>query len=168
MRRLIAILALTMLAAGCGGQEDPPASSASATPPVSTVSPTPTALTLAQAKTRYLEIVAPYNTVLEEFESAAQANKPWRSLLPLAAKVASENKAHARALRATEWPAQVRVPMAALLKETDAAQPYWERAARAKTADELAEAVLAAVKHNGSKPAGQVRSELGLPPYAES
>lgn len=169
MRRVIAALALVLLSAGCANTEQdastPPAVGHTVSP---APTPTPTTIDVAQARTRYLEIVAPYNDALEEFESAANAGKSWTSLRTLAGKVAETNAAHAQHLRATAWPPQVHTPMAALLKETDAAQRYWERAARAKTIEELAQAVRAASKHSGAKPAGQVRSALGLPPYSES
>lgn len=168
MRRTVAVLTLTLLVAGCGTQEhrlEPAAGQATAS---AAPSPTPTELTLAQAKARYLEIVAPYNTALKAFVSAAHANEPWRDLRPLAGKVASANAAHALQLRVTPWPAEVRAPMAALLKETDTAQRYWLRAAQAKTADELASAVHAAAAHSGKTPATEIRAKLGLPPYSGS
>jgi hypothetical protein len=125
-------------------------------------------LTVAQAKARYLAIVKPYNTALEALETAANSGKSWTTVRSLAGKVATANAAHAKALRATVWPEAVRQPMAALLVETDAAQRYWLRAAHAKTADELGSAIRSAAKHSGSKPATEVRSKLGLPPYRES
>lgn len=166
MRRWIAVLTLTLLAAGCGGaQEEAPAAQQAASPATSSAS---AELSLADASARYLEIVAPYNTAVEEFEDAAQSGQSWTKLRDLAAKVAQANKAHGQLLRDTAWPAQVREPMAALLTEIDAAQPYWEKAAQAKTEKELTDAVLAAVEHSGAKQAGAVRQALGLPPYTES
>jgi hypothetical protein len=169
MRRLVTVLVLTLLTGGCGGAGSGDSSTWVTSPAPPTTSPTPgaVALTLAQAGPRYLQIVKPYNTALERFEDAAQANTPWRSLRPLAAKVAQANAAHAKALRETRWPIGVRAPMAKLLAETDLAQRDWERAAAAKTADDLAQAVRSAVRHNGSKPAGQIRTLLGLPAYSE-
>jgi hypothetical protein len=123
---------------------------------------------VAQAKTRYLEIVTPYNTALEELENAFNAGKPWTTVRTLAGKVATASAEHARALRATVWPDEVRQPMAALLAETDAAQRYWLLAAQAKTAQELTSAIRSAAKHSGSKQAAEIRSKLGLPPYRES
>jgi hypothetical protein len=125
-------------------------------------------VTVAQAGVRYLEIVKPYNTALKKFEDAAHAGTPWRDLRPLAGEVAQANAAHAQALRETNWPVGVEAPMAALLKEVDVAQQNWQRAANAQTADDLAQAVRAAAGHSGSKPAGQIRTLLGLPPYSES
>jgi hypothetical protein len=107
-------------------------------------------MTVAQAGVRYLEIVKPYNTALKKFEDAAHAGTPWKDLRPLAGEVAQANATHAQALRETNWPVGVDAPMAALLKEVDA------------------QAVRAAAGHSGSKPAGQIRTLLGLPPYSES
>lgn len=165
MRRWIAVLALTLLTTGCAGTpEQRPAGQQTAS-----AASTPTAgeLSVAEAGRRYLEIVAPYNIALEELESAAQGGESWTALRTRAAKVAQANEQHAQALRAVTWPAQARGPMAALLAETDAAQPHWLRAAQAKTADEFGAAVRSAVSHSGAKAAGEVRTALGLPPYSE-
>lgn len=123
---------------------------------------------MAQAGPRYLQIVAPYNTALQKFQDAAHANKPWRDLLPLAGQVAQANAGQATALRQTSWPVEVATPMAALLTEIDLAQTDWQRAADAKTSNELAQAVQAAAGHSGATPAGQIRTALGLPPYSKS
>jgi hypothetical protein len=173
VRGLMSILVLTLLAGGCAGtsQENSPASAMSpAAPPVTspTSDPAPNPLTVAQAGTRYLEIVKPYNTALETFEDAAHAGTPWRDLRPLAGEVARANAAHAQALRETSWPVGVQAPMTALLTEIDLAQRDWQHAANANTADELARAVRSAAAHSGSKPAGQIRTLLGLAPYTES
>jgi hypothetical protein len=125
-------------------------------------------LTVAQAGSRYLQIVTPYNAALQKFQDAAHANKPWRDLLPLAGQVAQANAAQAQALRQASWPVEVATPMATLLTEIDLAQGDWQRAADAKTSDELAQAVRAAAGHSGSTPAGQIRTALGLPPYTKS
>lgn len=167
MRRWIAILALALLTMGCSEARDRPPASAGQQTATEAPSPTPAALSLAQAKTRYLEIVTPYNTALEELEKAINAGKPWTTVRTLAGKVATANAEHAQALRATVWPDEVRAPMAALLAETDAAQRYWQLAAQAKTAQELNSAIRSAAQHSGSKQATEVRSKLGLPPYRE-
>ncbi len=168
MRRLIGVLALAMLVAGCGGgeefdltQKDPPTA-------VTSPAPRPSVLTVAEAGRRYLEIVAPYNKALEELETAANSGKAWTTVRALAVKVAETNKSHGLALRTTAWPEEVRAPMATLLAEMDVAQRYWDAAARAKNVDELARAIRSAGKHSGAKPAGEVRAKLGLPAYSES
>ncbi|NJP32541.1 hypothetical protein [Micromonospora thermarum] len=96
MPRRRAVLALTvLLVAGCGGGEPgrPPA----AAPVWQTAAPgaptTPTALTPAEAKSRYLAIVAPYNTALEELEDAVNSGKPWRTVRTLAAEEAGRVRA---------------------------------------------------------------------------
>lgn len=169
VRRSVAVLALILLVSGCGAtQQHPPAPPAGQQTASPAPSPTPSELSLAQAKARYLEIVAPYNTALEKLESAANAGRSWTVVRTLAGKVAEANAAHARQLRATPWPAELHAPMAALLVETDAAQRYWQRAAQAKSAEELGRAIRAAAGHSGKTPATQIRAKLGLPPYSES
>ena len=125
-------------------------------------------MSVADARERYLKIIGPYNAALEKFESAAHAGRSWTDLRTLAGEVVDTNAAQAGALRAVDWPERVREPMAALLEETDAAQRYWSSAARATSADALASAVRSAAAHSGTKQANEVRSGLGLPPYAES
>ena len=169
MRHLMTLLVLALLASGCDGESLDATATASGPSPATSSAPdaTPAALSVAEAGPRYLEIVKPYNTALEKFEDAAHAGKPWRDLRPLAGEVAAANAAHAKALREVRWPAEAEAPMAALLTEIDLAQREWERAANAKTADELAQAVRSAVAHSGAKRAGEIRTLLGLPPYSE-
>lgn len=166
-RTFAAFVALPLLATGCGERQETPPAPAIKETAASTPS-APAALTLAQAKDRYLAIVTPYNTALEELETAANAGKPWTTVRTLAGKVATANAEHAAALRATAWPDEVREPMAALLAETDAAQREWQRAAQAETVEELGAAIRSATAHSGTKPATEIRSKLGLPPYRES
>jgi hypothetical protein len=166
VRRWTAVLALIVLLAGCGGGEqvDPQAPA-----PVwqSAAPTTPAALTPAEAKSRYVAIVAPYNTALEELEDAVNAGKPWRTVRTLAADVARTNAAHAVELRETVWPAEVRAPMGALLEENDVALRHWRRAGEAADADALMREIRAAAAHSGAREAGRVRTALGLPAYRE-
>ncbi|MFI6263141.1 hypothetical protein [Micromonospora sp. NPDC051006] len=166
MRRWTAVLPLIVLLAGCGGGEQV---HPQAPAPVwqSAAPTTPAALTLAEAKSRYPAIVAPYNTALEELEDAVNAGKPWRTVRTLAADVARTNAAHAVELRETVWPAKVRAPIAALLKENDVALRHWRRAGEATDADALMREIRAAAAHSGAKEAGRVRTALGLPAYRE-
>ncbi|SIM87676.1 hypothetical protein [Micromonospora cremea] len=166
MRRWTATLTLIVLLTGCGGGEqvDPQAPQ----PVWQSVAPTtPATLTPAEAKRRYLAIVAPYNTTLEELEDAVNAGKPWRTVRTLAADVARTNEAHAVELRETVWPAEVRAPMGALLKENDVALRHWRRAGEAADADALMREIRAAAAHSGAREAGKVRTALGLPAYRE-
>ncbi|MGS2618598.1 hypothetical protein ACVCAH_29315 [Micromonospora sp. LZ34] len=170
MRRWTAALALTVVLAGCGGGEQTETMTQQpawqgGTP---TTSPTPAALTPEEAKSRYLAIVAPYNTALEKLETAANAGKPWRTVRKLAAEVARTNAAHAVALRETAWPEQARALMAALLKENEVALRHWRRAGEAADAEALMREIRAAAAHSGGEEAGKVRAALGLPPYRES
>ncbi|MGC5020405.1 hypothetical protein [Micromonospora sp. DT47] len=169
MRRWTTTLALVLLLTGCAGErtetlEQVPAWRDGA--PAATASPAP--LTRAEAKTRYLRIVQPYNEALEELEDATQVGRPWRTVRELAAAVAAKNAVHAVELRETSWPAEVRAPMAALLAENDVALEHWRRAGRATSAAELMREIRAAAAHSAATEATRVRSALGLPAYRES
>ncbi|MBQ0905274.1 hypothetical protein [Micromonospora sp. U21] len=166
MRRWTAVLTLIVLLAGCGTGEQ--VDSQAPAPVWQSAAPTtPAALTVVEAKSRYLAIVAPYNTALEELEDAVNAGKPWRTVRTLAADVARTNAAHAVELRETIWPAAVLAPMAALLKENDVALRHWRRAGEAADVDALMREIRAAAAHSGAKEAGRVRVALELPAYRE-
>jgi hypothetical protein len=165
VRRWPALLTLVLLLAGCGGQTE-----RAQLPAWQSASPSaqPTALTLKAAKGRYLAIVAPYNTALEELEEALKAGKPWQTVRKLAGAVASTSAEHAEQLRTTVWPAKVQGPVAALVKENDVALRHWRLAAKATSAGALMREVRAAAAHDGSAQANKVRAALGLPVYRES
>ncbi|MGC1209774.1 MAG: hypothetical protein WA890_00690 [Micromonospora sp.] len=166
MRRWPAALALVLLLAGCGGRTY---ERATQLPAWQTPSPTAAApLTVKEAKGRYLAIVAPYNTALEELEEALKAGKPWRTVRTLARRVATTNAVHADELRSTAWPAAAQAPIAALLKENDLALPHWKRAGEATSAEALMREIRAAAAHDGGTQANEVRASLGLPVYKES
>ncbi|MDO3705042.1 hypothetical protein Q3W71_25575 [Micromonospora sp. C28SCA-DRY-2] len=168
MRRWTAALALTVLLAGCGGDQTGAQTRQPAWQGGASAGPTtPAALTPEQAKRRYLAIVEPYNTALEKLETAANAGKPWRTVRELAAEVLRANEAHAAALRETTWPAPARAPMAALLAENDIALRHWRRASKAADAEALLREIRAAAAHSGAEEAGTVRAALGLPAYRE-
>ncbi|MEV0431187.1 hypothetical protein [Micromonospora sp. NPDC050495] len=157
-------LALVLLLAGCGGAEPTRFPATWQTP-----SPTaPTTLTLKEAKGRYLSIVAPYNTALDELEAALRARRPWRTVRGLARTVADTNAAHAEQLRTTLWPEPVRTPIAALLKENDVALRHWRLAAAATSDTALTREIRAAAAHDGGTQANRVRTTLGLPVYRDS
>ena len=162
VRRWPAALALVLLLAGCGGGIE-----RTAQPPTwQTPSPTARApLTAAEAKGRYLAIVAPYNTALEELQESLKAGRPWRTVRTLARTVATTNAAHAEQLRTTVWPAKAQDPIAALLKENDLALPHWKLAGEATSAAALMREIRAAAAHDGGAQANRVRASLGLPVY---
>lgn len=164
MRRWMAVLALTLLTAGCAGT----AQDAPAAPQSPSVASSPAELSVGDAGKRYLEIVEPYNAALEELKVAGKAGESWTALRARVAKVARANEEHGKALRGVVWPEPVRAPMAALLAEIDAAQPHWVRAAQATSADGFAAAIRDAAAHSGTEAAGEVRAALGLPPYRAS
>lgn len=163
---LVAVLAALLTA--CGTASTSSTATGTWQAPSPAASPSPAALTVAQARARYMEIVTPYNTALAGFEAAAHAGQPWRSLCPLAGRVAGANKVQADELRTTAWPDVARAPMADLLAETDAAQVYWEQARDAKTSNDLADAVRGAAAHSGTAAANRVRAALGLPAFSHS
>ncbi|MET7965492.1 hypothetical protein [Micromonospora sp. NPDC005305] len=164
MRRWPAALALVLLLAGCGGGTE-----TTALPAWERPSPTaPAPLTVKEAKGRYLAVVAPYNTALEELEEALKARRPWRTVRGLASTVATTNAAHAEQLRTTVWPAAAQAPVAALLKENDVALRHWRLAAEAGSAEALMREIRAAAAHDGGAQADKVRRSLGLPVYRDS
>ncbi|NES15179.1 MULTISPECIES: hypothetical protein [Micromonospora] len=161
MRRWPAALTLVLLLAGCGGKAP-----ATEFPAWEVPSPTASApLTLKEAKGRYLSIVAPYNTALDELQEALRAGKPWRTVRKLAGAVATTSAAHAEQLRTTAWPAPVQAPVAALLKENEVALRHWQSAAEATGAQALMREIRAAAAHDGGAEANRVRKSLGLPVY---
>ncbi|WP_262281639.1 hypothetical protein [Micromonospora sp. MA102] len=164
MRRWSAALVLVLLLAGCGGGAE-----TTVLPAWEGPSPTaPAPLTAKEAKGRYLAVVAPYNTALEELEAALKAGRPWRTVRGLAGTVASTNAAHAEQLRTTVWPAKAQAPIAALLKENEVALRHWQLAAKAGSAAVLMREIRAAAAHDGGAQADKVRVALGLPLYRDS
>lgn len=162
VHRWPAALALVLLLAGCGGGTE----RTSELPAWQTSAPTAAApLTANEAKGRYLAIVAPYNTALEELQEALKAGRPWRTVRTLARTVATTNAAHAEQLRTTVWPAKVQAPVAALLKENDLALRHWKLAGEATSAAALMREIRAAAAHDGGEQATKVRASLGLPAY---
>ncbi|MEU1684053.1 hypothetical protein [Micromonospora sp. NPDC005707] len=164
MRRWSAALALVLLLAGCGGGSETTVLPAWERPSPSAPAP----LTVKEAKGRYLAIVAPYNTALDQLEEALKARRPWRTVRGLARTVATTNAAHAEQLRTTVWPAPAQAPVAALLKENDVALRHWQLAAEAGTAEALMREIRAAAAHDGGTQADKVRRTLGLPIYRDS
>jgi hypothetical protein len=162
VRRWPAALALVLLLAGCGGGVERTAQ----LPAWHQPSPTaPAPLSPKEAKGRYLSIVAPYNTAVEELQEALKANRPWRTVRTLAGRVATASAAHAAQLRSTTWPARTRAPIEALLAENDVALRHWRLAAEAATAQALMREIRAAAGHDGGPQADKVRATLGLPVY---
>ncbi|SBT52559.1 hypothetical protein [Micromonospora auratinigra] len=154
-------LVLVLFLAGCGGGTEQVA-----LPVWQPPSPTASApLTAKEAKGRYLAIVAPYNTALDELREAMRAGKPWRTLRTLAGRVASTSAAHAEQLRATTWPAKAQAPVDALVKENEVALRHWRAAAEASSAATLTREIRAAAGHDGGTQADTVRTALGLPLY---
>lgn len=164
MRRWSAALVLVLLLAGCGGGSETTVLPAWESPSPSAPAP----LTVKEAKGRYLAVVAPYNTALEELEEALKARRPWRTVRGLARTVATTNAAHAEQLRTTVWPATAQAPVAALLKENDVALRHWRLAAEAGSAEALMREIRAAAAHDGGAQADKVRRSLGLPVYRDS
>ncbi|WP_248965181.1 hypothetical protein [Sphaerisporangium perillae] len=143
-----------------------PAKTVTTSPAPPTPSPAP--LTRKQAALRYLAIVKPYDVGLERLEKAINGGLPVASLRSSAAKVAAANRAQIRHLQNTAWPAAVRAPIKELGAESLKAQPYWLRAARARTPAALIQEVLKASRHDGAKAAAKIRRLLQLEEYDEN
>jgi hypothetical protein len=180
VRNLPALLAAAALvtAAGCarqpgeaGGGEPAPAFASEATTSATaapTTSTTRKALSRTQAKAHYLEVVKPYNTALERLERSFNSGQGVDELRVLAGRVVKSNTAQIRALKAAVWPAGVRAPIRELIAESEAAQRYWRQAAEAGSRQELAQAAVAAGRHDGSEAAAEIREALGLEAYDEN
>lgn len=165
MRRIVAgvvlvVLALPIGVSGCapGGTDAPSAASAA---------PSPTDLTPEEAGERYLEMVRPYNTVLEQLETAINEGRPLDEQAGLAAATAGALRAEIEGLRATTWPADVQPHAVALADAAEQAVPLWEEASRATTQDALVAAVQAATAP-GEDEAAKIRELLALGAYDES
>lgn len=166
-----AVIAILVAAAGCSAGSAAPEAIPTTTIPSSTAptstSPTPTVLSREAAARRYLEIVKPYNDALERLEQAINAGRPYATLRPLAGATAGANRGQVAALRAVPWPADVQPAVAALVAESERAQPHWDDAATTGTRNAVIEAVLAAAKHDGSDAAATIRTLLALDQYDE-
>lgn len=157
------------LLAGCASDatQTTTTSAATATTTVKSTSTTPATLSLEQAARRYLKIVRPYNEALEDLEQAVNSGRSLDTLTALADAIAGANEAQVEQLKVTAWPADVVKPVDELVAESEQAQRFWERAARASTRDALIEAVLAAGKHDGTAAASAIRELLNLEAYDE-
>jgi len=179
VRKLPALLAAAAIvaAAGCARQAgeagvgDPAPAAASEVTVAPTVPPTTSPprkpLSKAQAAAHYLKAVKPYNTALERLERSFNAGEGVEQLRVLAGRVAKANTSEVRALRAALWPSEVRAPINELIAESEKAQRYWRQAAEASSRQELAEAVVAAGRHDGSEAAAEIREALELEAYDE-
>lgn len=165
------VLAVLIACSACRGNA-PAAPSASGLPSAggAPASPRATAsvLTRAQAATRYLRIVRPYNAALERFQTAAHANRSWTSLRILARQIVTANTVQIRALRTTPWPANARKHVTALIAVSTRAGRCWKAAANATGPRQFQTAVLQAARLSGKREATALRQALGLPPYRKS
>lgn len=169
VRIMVALAAVTVVA-GCGGGDPgtlvPPPTAA---PTGSTGgSPTaPPALSEAEAATRYLGIVRPYNEALEQFELAINGGDDLATLTGMASDTADALETEIGELLATSWPEAISAHVDALVSESEQALEHWQEAARAQTRDDLVDSVLAAAEFDGSDPAGSIREILNLDAYDE-
>ncbi|MBC6465382.1 hypothetical protein [Actinomadura alba] len=178
MTLLWRVLAMMIFCSGCldsGPSRTSGADRSGATPPAGDEAaplpqpepepePEPAMLTKAEAAERYLESVRPYNAALDEFETAARADRPWTELRVLAGRVAAANAAQVRILRATTWPEEVRGEVTALMAASVRAGRYWSTAAGADEPQRFRAAVLRAAGLSGKPEATALRHALGLPP----
>jgi hypothetical protein len=167
-RALWPLLAILIACSACRS-DAPAAPSASRLPSVSAAAPSPhptaVVLTKAQAATRYLRIVRPYNAALQRFQTAAHAGQSWIRLRTLAGRISTANAAQIKALHATRWPADARARVTTLISVSTRAGRYWHAAATATAPDRFRTAVLQAARLSGKPEATALRRALGLPPY---
>lgn len=168
---VVALLAL----AGCSpattsglATASTPTPTLTSTPTAATTTTTTAPLSKADAARRYLDIVAPYNVALERLEQAINSAQPVASLRTCARDLAAANKTQIAQLRATTWPVKVRAPMHELIAESGKAQPFLLQAAHAQTTDQVIQAVLDAMEHDGTAAATTIRELLELDKYDET
>jgi hypothetical protein len=168
MRPLVTAAAVLALA-GCSTATTATPVAAPPTTSTTTVTTpsTPAPPSKPDAARRYLAIVKPYNVALEQLETAINAGQPIATMRTRAGELATANETQIKELQAAAWPADVRAPMDELIAESGKAQEFWLKAAQAPNRNKIIEAVQAAGKHSGKKPAEAIRTLLELAKYNE-
>jgi hypothetical protein len=180
MARLTAgLLGLTLLLAGCSGNDEGTGSAAesqspsvSATVPsvisetaaVATASPSPSSTTATvtpgEAAERYLALVADYNAAFFAAESESQSDAPdLARLRALSQEAADALVAFVREMEATRWPADLQPYADALTKSTRADIAPWQASAKAASLDAWWEVEFP--PEDGAS--ARMRTALGLP-----
>lgn len=168
--KIAAVALVGLLLAGCGGAGKPPVAATPAPTTASpTPSPTPTAppvLTMAQAKVKYLQIVAPSNATLAAFNKAAHTNVRAR-IQAAAAKMSAALRVFDTALLTVPWPATVAPNAAKLAEDNSGMVPLLNAMAKATTSKAFTAAYdefdAYVARSEGSKYAELIRTQLGLP-----
>lgn len=95
-------------------------------------------LSVTEAGEYYLTLVAPTNTLLDDFDTAVATSDLTR-LRDVAAELAEGYQLFADGLTSAEWPASAAVAAEALALELEAEVPAWQAVADAGTDQETAE-----------------------------
>lgn len=180
MRKAVVAVAMVVTLCGCGGSGSAlPAATVTVTPtatasptiatpaPTATTSVTPVYLTMAEARKRYLKIVAPSNKAGGVYGRVSSQNLKVQK--KAAAKYAKSVHAFAQAVRATRWPKKVQKNADALADALSAQQASFSALQHARTYSEFIainneDAYKAGAK--SSQKAGIFRDVLGLPPIS--
>lgn len=166
MRLMLVIVTALVAAAGCSTSTPvaaPRTTSTSTAATTTTLAP----LSKADAARRYLAVVRPYNVALEQLEQAINSGQPVATLRTRASELAAANDTQITQLQTTVWPIEVRAPMDELIAESGKAQPFFLRAAQAKTSNQVTQAILDSRKHDAKAPAKSIRELLELAKYDE-
>ncbi|MBL0887077.1 hypothetical protein [Myceligenerans indicum] len=124
-------------------------------------------LTPAAAGEQFLRIVAPYNGVLEQFETSVNDGAPLAEQTGLAGAVGAALRAESEGLRQTAWPEDVADDATALAEANEQAASHWEQAASAQSTQEVLDHVDQAMEADAGDAAASIREKLDLPAYAE-
>ncbi|GAB4083819.1 hypothetical protein GCM10028784_04490 [Myceligenerans cantabricum] len=120
-------------------------------------------LTKEAAGEQYLQITAPYDGVLEQFEAAVNDQAPLEEQSGLAAAVGAALQAESAGLRASAWPEEMAGDATALADAAEQAAAHWEQASSAGTTQEVMKHVDQAMEVDAADAADSIREALGLP-----
>lgn len=173
MRLGFVVVLLAGVLAGCSeatneGATQAPVTESTTSSATSPAEPTPAPLSKPDAARRYLDIVKPYNEALENLEQAINDGQDLEVQQTSAGELVGANEQQIKDLESVVWPADVRDAMAELVAESRKAQPFLREAAQAGSTDDLVEALLAAMEHDGAEPAEKIRAALDLDAYDET
>ncbi|MBE1877318.1 hypothetical protein [Myceligenerans pegani] len=150
---LVAALSLTgcsMPSTGPGGAD------------AGTVEAPPEPLGTEAAGEQFLQIVAPYDGVRDQFEEAVDSEAPLEQQTGLAAAVAAALRAEAEGLHRSAWPDEVAADAHALAATIQEAAGHWEGAAAAESKKEVMKHVDQAMKVDDGGAEAAIRETLGL------
>lgn len=168
MRRIATVLAGLLILCGCGGdssddradQTEPTQAVAAAT---STAPPSTTTATMSveEAAARYLELVAPYNALIEEIADAVEQDDVDEARR-IAGELATVEREFSLALQTEKWPTDVQPAMDRLVEELASEILLWRQISLAETASEMTGYFEEMYTTEGGGAAELVRQKLGL------